>query len=70
MSERTFKPSPAEQAASWLISMEDVVERGRLYNRHRMLRKPVYRDGFMGADHSEADAWLIDEWERATGGDK
>lgn len=62
----TFKPSPAEQAASWLLDLEDVVERNRMYNHHRMLRRPIMKDGYRATDHSEADAWLIEQWERAT----
>lgn len=66
----TFKPSPAEQAASWLINMDDVVERNRLYSGHRARRQPsTDAQGYHITDHSEADAWLVDQWQHATGGE-
>lgn len=66
----TFKPSPAEQAASWMLDLTDVVERGRLYSGHRARRRPIMKDGYRATDHSEADVWLIEQWELATGGTK
>jgi len=56
----------AVKAASWALDVEDRAERQRLINGHRSRRKPKYEDGYGGEDHTEADAWLIEQWQAAT----
>ena len=53
-------------AAAWVINMENGPERTRLYNGHMTRRRDVFQDSYRADDHTEADAWLIEQWERAT----
>lgn len=60
--------TPAQQAAAWALDIEDPAERSRLYNHHRMLRRPSMDGGYQTTDHNEADAWLIKQWQAALKG--
>ena len=66
MSTKTFTPSDAELAASWLIDLEDVALRNTLYSGHRARRVPCMSGGYTATDHSAADAWLIEHWRQHT----
>jgi hypothetical protein len=46
--------------------MESGPERSRLYNGHMARRREVIVNSYRATDHAEADAWLIEEWKRAT----
>ena len=56
----------AIQAAAWVLDLPVRAERDKLYNGHKIRRRPKYADGQIADDHSEADAWLIEQWEHAT----
>jgi len=57
--------SPAAlAAAAWVVNMENGPERSRLYNGHMARRREAMDAGSYGAtDNTEADAWLIEQWE-------
>jgi hypothetical protein len=45
--------------------MENGPERSRLYNGHIARRREIMDNGYRSTDHSEADAWLIEEWKQS-----
>lgn len=56
--------SPAQQAAAWVVNMEDGPERRQLWDGHHARRIETWDDGsYRATDHGAADAWLIEQWE-------
>lgn len=50
--------------------MEDGPERSKLWNGHMSRRREAWQDAYGATDYAEADAWLIDQWDRATKGNQ
>ncbi len=57
--------TPIELAARWVVDMENGPERQRLWSGHRSRRVETMANGYRATDHSQADAWLVGEWEAA-----
>lgn len=55
-------PSAAAlEAAAWVVNMDNGPERSRLYNGHMIRRRETMQDAYRATDHSEADAWLVEQ---------
>jgi len=59
----------AVEAATWVLNMENGPERSMLYNGHMSRRREIMQGAYRATDYTEADAWLIEQWERATSAD-
>ena len=53
------------KAAEWVINMDNGPERCRLYNGHMIRRRETMINSYRATDHTEADAWLIAEYDAA-----
>lgn len=50
--------------------MESGPERTRLWNGHMTRRREAWQDAHGATDHTEADAWLVEQWASATKGNQ